>query len=432
MMNWNVLPDLAAIALLTCAFASTVRRSHSKSAGLWLAGWLLVAVHFAASLFLHYSGIVGKVGEYTGTITLVIAGVLFQTAVIPYREEPSRPWMTALLMAVNALYVILLIAGNPPAWALNATAVLFAAGPLVITLTALKRFNNAFRWAIVLLNASLSAFLIVFQNRPGNGGYLAFNAVLFTVFLGCSISFIFAYPRPTTGSIISIIGFITWASVFVIGPWLFYHFPAAHVESEVWNLPKFVVAVGMILLLLEGQIEHNKHLALHDPLTGLPNRRLFEDRLTSALDRARRIDAQMALLIVDLNRFKEVNDTFGHHVGDLLLQRVGAIFLGRVRRSETVARTGGDEFSIILEEPASRAEATHVSQALLELLEKPLQLENQSVRIGASIGIAVFPEDAAGMEALCIAADKRMYEEKQRLAAQSYPDALPLANPVAN
>jgi diguanylate cyclase (GGDEF)-like protein len=430
MMNWNVLPDLAAVALLTCAFASTVRRSHSKSAGLWLIGWLLVAAHFASFLFAHYPGFIGKAGMYASTVTLVIAGVIFQTAVIPDQKEPSRRWMTTVLTAVNTLYMILLITGNPPIWALNATAALFGAGPLAVTLAALKRFNNAFRWATVLLNSSLSVFLLVFQNRPGNGSYLAFNAVLFTVFLGCSISFIFAYPRPTTGSVISIIGFINWAAVFVIGPWLFYYFPTIHVESEVWNLPKFVVAVGMILILLEGQIEHNKHLALHDPLTGLPNRRLFEDRLSNALDRARRTNTQTALLIVDLNRFKQVNDTFGHHVGDLLLQRVGALFLGRVRRSDTVARTGGDEFSIILEEPASRAEAMHVSHALLELLRAPMQLGNHTVQMGASIGLAIFPEDAAEMEQLCIVADQRMYDEKMQRTPQNRPEAVPLAKPL--
>ena len=79
--------------------------------------------------------------------------------------------------------------------------------------------------------------------------------------------------------------------------------------SEVWNLPKFVVAIGMMLLLLEDQIEHNKHLALHDPLTGLPNRRLFEDRMASAVERSRRTGTEMALLVIDLNDFKHVNDT---------------------------------------------------------------------------------------------------------------------------
>jgi diguanylate cyclase (GGDEF)-like protein len=431
MMNWNVLPDLCAVALLTCAFASTVRRSQAKTARLWLGGWLLVAAHFASSLFLHYPGIVGTAGLYTGTITLVIAGVIFQTAVIPYKEEPSRRWMTLLLAAMNTLYMILLIAGKSPAWQLNLAAALFAAGPLLITLSAIRRFNRKIRWATVILNVSLAVFLLHFQNRPGIGSYLAFNAVLCTVFLGCSINFLFAYRRPTTGSVISIIGFFAWAAVFVLGPWLFYAYPAIHVESEVWNLPKFIVAVGMILILLEGQIEHNRHLALHDPLTGLPNRRLFEDRLSSALDRARRSGTQMALLIVDLNGFKKVNDSFGHHIGDLLLQRAGAIFTGRVRRSDTVARTGGDEFSIVLEEPVSRTEAMHVSHALLELLGEPMLLGDDSlVRISASIGIAVYPEEAGDMESLCIAADRKMYEEKMKRSAESNPQKQPAAKPL--
>jgi diguanylate cyclase (GGDEF)-like protein len=180
----------------------------------------------------------------------------------------------------------------------------------------------------------------------------------------------------------------------------------------VWNLPKYVVAVGMILLLLEDQIEHNRHLALHDPLTGLPNRRLFQDRLGSALERARRTETQAALLVIDLDRFKQVNDTLGHHVGDQLLQKVGALFAGRVRRSDTVARTGGDEFSVVLEEPTSRNDALHVGESLLQLLNEPVELGEHRVNIGASIGIAVFPEDARDMELLCIAADLKMYDCK--------------------
>jgi diguanylate cyclase (GGDEF)-like protein len=213
----------------------------------------------------------------------------------------------------------------------------------------------------------------------------------------------------------------------VVAPALSAFLPQAHIESEVWNLPKYVVAVGMLLLLLEDQIEHNKHLALHDALTGLPNRRLFEDRLASAVERARRAEKQAALLLIDLDQFKMVNDTLGHHAGDLLLARVGAICTGRVRRSDTVARTGGDEFCIILEEPASRAEAENVAQSLIQLFKEPFQLEGQTARIGASIGVAVYPDDAIEIEQLCIAADKRMYENKQRaistvasIAAQAF------------
>ena len=141
--------------------------------------------------------------------------------------------------------------------------------------------------------------------------------------------------------------------MFLFSPFKDACFPNVVVESEVWNLPKYVVALGMILLLLEEQIEHNKHLALHDVLTGLPNRRLFQDRLANTLERARRTGTQAALLVLDLDRFKQVNDTLGHHVGDLLLQNVAKVFSGRIRRSDTVARTGGDEFSVILEGPTN-------------------------------------------------------------------------------
>jgi diguanylate cyclase (GGDEF)-like protein len=175
----------------------------------------------------------------------------------------------------------------------------------------------------------------------------------------------------------------------------------------------------MILLLLEDQIEHNRHLALHDHLTGLPNRRLYQDRLAIALERARRSEAQAALLVVDLDRFKEVNDTMGHHVGDLVLQHVAAMFSARVRRSDTVARTGGDEFSIVLEQPTSREDAIRVREALESILDEPMQLAGKEVRVGASIGIAIFPDDANEMEDLCIAADLRMYDVKNSSAIDS-------------
>ncbi|MGO9775211.1 MAG: diguanylate cyclase domain-containing protein [Terracidiphilus sp.] len=412
-MNWSALPDIIAIALLICAFTSTGRRKYSPAANMWLIAWLMIALHFFASLFNDLPGVWGTRADTLSIIALIWAGVLFQTAVIPYRKESSSRWMMLILLTANTLYMTLLLTGQPQ-WTWTIAATLFAIGPLAITLFALPRYSSRYRWSTVTLNLLLAVFLLVFQNRPGNGPYLAINAVMAAVFLGCAIKFFFAYRRATAGAFITIAGFITWASVFVLGPSLSYFFPQLHVEAEVWNLPKFIVAIGMILLLLEDQIEHNKYLALHDELTGLPNRRLFQDRLTNALERARRSGAQTALLLVDLDHFKKVNDTLGHHVGDLLLERVGTICTGRVRRSDTVARTGGDEFSVILEEPTCRVDAEHVSHSLIELLEEPLQLDDHTVRIGASVGIAIYPDDAADMESLCIAADLRMYENKHQ------------------
>jgi diguanylate cyclase (GGDEF)-like protein len=167
-------------------------------------------------------------------------------------------------------------------------------------------------------------------------------------------------------------------------------------------------------------MEYNLHMALHDALTGLPNRRLFHDRLSGAIERARRAGTQVALLVMDLDGFKQVNDTLGHHAGDLLLQQVAKLFSNRIRRSDTVARTGGDEFSIILEDPTNMERARQVAISLQHLLLEPIQLDEEGpVRIGASIGIAIFPEDATEMDALCIAADRRMYQSKPRTEDES-------------
>ena len=128
--------------------------------------------------------------------------------------------------------------------------------------------------------------------------------------------------------------------------------------------------------------------------------------------------------MVDLDRFKQVNDSLGHHAGDLLLQEVGKVFMGRVRTSDTVARTGGDEFSVILENTDTRESAQLVANTLLRYLNEPLLVQGKTVWVGASIGVALFPDDAVDVESLCIAADLRMYDEKNSardLARPRYP-----------
>jgi diguanylate cyclase (GGDEF)-like protein len=411
-LDWTKLPDIAAVALLACAFASVARRGQAPFSGIWLTGWILIALHFAAFIFLPAPGAWGILAADVGLASLACAGVLFMYASVPYRQKRSSQSILVALLATNTLYICLLDASPAADWALNPAAALFGAIPLALAVASIRTLQHPLRWIIVGLYCALSVFLLLVQHRPGNGGDIALNGVLFTVFFGCCLHFWYTRLKATAGSFITIAGFLAWASVFVVGPWMEAFLPKIKIESEVWNLPKYVVAVGMILLLLEDQIEHNKYLALHDELTGLPNRRLFLDRLAATLERARRSGTKAALLVVDLDQFKRVNDTLGHHVGDLLLQQVSAIFTGRVRHSDTVSRTGGDEFSIILESAAGSDFACEVASSLLHLLSQPLKVNGQMVRVGASIGVALYPDDALDMEALCIAADLRMYDDK--------------------
>lgn len=402
------------MALLTCAFGSVARRGLTQAARLWLVGWLAIVLHFAAFLFDNAPGAWGTLASTIGLDALAWGGILFMWACVPYRNRPSSRWMLAALLVGNTLYISLVSTAPQRVWALTGAAILLGAGPLAIGLLTLRRgFTHPLRWALVLLNAALMLFLLAVERRQPNGADWAFDGVIFTIYVGCCVHFWYAFRRATAGAFVTIAGFAAWAAVFVAGPILDSYFPQVHVQSEVWNLPKYVVAVGMILLMLEQQVEHNRYLALHDELTGLPNRRLYQDRMAGALERARRNGTRLALLLVDLNHFKKVNDTVGHHVGDLLLQRVSSMFLGRVRRSDTVARTGGDEFCIILEDPMSRRDAERVGEALIRLLEQPLEVENHTVAVGASVGIAIYPEDADTAETLRIAADRNMYAEKR-------------------
>lgn len=429
-MNWSDLPDLAAFALLACAFASVARGSHMLVSKTWLRGWLMIVLHFIVLILLPSPGAFGILFSILVPASLTWAGHLFMYAAIPYRQEGSSAFMFATFLVVNTAYITALQLGPSAAWALPPLAILFGLGPLAVALLTFRRFSHPLRWVFVLLHILLSIYLLVFQMRDPNGGDLAINGILATVYLGCCINFLVAYRRATAGAFVTIAGFFAWAMVFVVSPLMAAFQPSWHLESEVWNLPKYVVAVGMIVLLLEDQIEHNKHLALHDVLTGLPNRRLFQDRLVSALERARRTNTQAALILIDLDHFKQVNDSMGHHVGDLLLQYVGTSFALRVRRSDTVARTGGDEFSVILEEPTNREDAEKVGRSLLELLRDPLDLDGHRFKAGASLGIAIYPSDATDLEGLCVAADQRMYEfkhtarkheEEMRLSGQPGP-----------
>ena len=413
MVDWSKLPDLGAVALLTLAFASVARHARATVSAIWLTGWFLIAIHFAAFMFLGAPGHWADLASFIGLAALACAGVLFMWAAVPHRgKERSSLWMLLVLLTTYTLYFGLLVIDPIASWALAPAALLIGILPLSILIVAFRQFRHPLRWALVVLNVCLSIFLLAVQYRPDIGTTLAFESVLFTIYLGCAIHFWYTYRRATAGAFITIAGFFAWAGVFVAGPCIMLFFPNLHFENEVWNLPKYVVAVGMIMLLLEDQLEHNKYLALHDELTGLPNRRLFQDRLDSAIERARRTGSHVALLLIDLDNFKLVNDTAGHHAGDELLKHVGNLFTGRVRRSDTVARTGGDEFSVILEEPMTRADAARVGKTLAKLLDDPVTFGGKELRVGASVGLAVFPDDAADSEALRIAADLRMYAGK--------------------
>lgn len=173
------------------------------------------------------------------------------------------------------------------------------------------------------------------------------------------------------------------------------------------------------------------HLAHHDSLTGLPNRRLFEARLEHALKQAQRYRHTLAVLIVDLDYFKDVNDSFGHAAGDELLKQVAQRFVCRVRGSDTVARFGGDEFAVLLEQVTLREDGGRVACDLIEILHEPFVLASGAeVRIGASAGVSLYPDNGQLSGTLMQQADAALYHAKSegRDTYRYFTDALTRAS----
>jgi diguanylate cyclase (GGDEF)-like protein/PAS domain S-box-containing protein len=185
-------------------------------------------------------------------------------------------------------------------------------------------------------------------------------------------------------------------------------------------------------LELQRQAEINQHQALHDQLTGLPNRTLFGERIGQAILRARRQRTKLAVALIDIDRFKDINDSLGHGVGDKLLVRVGELMAGALRASDTVARLGGDEFGLVLPELATTDALTPVLGRLQAALDQPIQLEDLPIGIELSIGIALYPDHGTEAQTLIRRADVAMYEAKRSGLTHAFYDAASQAYDVAN
>lgn len=165
---------------------------------------------------------------------------------------------------------------------------------------------------------------------------------------------------------------------------------------------------------LEAANKQLRHLATHDALTGLPNRALLEDRVSRAIVHAEREQAGFAVCVLDLDRFKLINDSLGHHAGDELLKHVAACLRNAVRSVDTVVRLGGDEFVLLLEKSRSRPDTERVAQEILQTLRASIRIGELEVHTSASIGIAFYPDDGVTIESLYAHADAAMYCAKQR------------------
>ena len=422
-MNFNTLPNLIALAILVLVFRAILRQATNERLHLWLTGWILVLLHFVAQFVDVGQGLWDRVSSAVAFNALELASVAFLVSVSSAANDRRRRLLLAAVIGIPAVVYTDAIIWNISSHVFYYVVVGLATAGAVLVIWSFYRKVTTYVIGLTIgcLSLSLAIVWAVARNKPEVG----------ILFLLAGLNFIVAvlfwryFHRVTVGGMTTVFGFVAWGSVFPIGLLLDTYLPSVHVESEVWNIPKYFVAVGMILILLEDQIRKSEHLAYHDELTELPNRRLLEDRLEQALSRAKRKGNKVAVLLLDLDHFKQVNDTFGHRIGDITLQQVVTRLSSRMRVSDTLARSGGDEFTIVSD--VVDAEGAQVLVANLEMaFTVPFKFEGKLIHTGLSIGLALYPDDGTTPDELYAAADQAMYVSKR--ASRSAVEMKPLTH----
>jgi diguanylate cyclase (GGDEF)-like protein/PAS domain S-box-containing protein len=535
----NEVLDILILGLLVVLFGSIYHKRATTRLRCWVFAWILILVHFAALLVSAVSSGGQGLVDSISISTLVLSGLCFLFSASATMKTPIAGALVAAGIGLPGLfYTNYVIIGGSQIWLLAVAATTIATAGMVLAWTLCRGRSRV--WAAITLAFAVGEIWTVAAlayHQPDQG----ILAILFEIFLTFAALYWFDFRRLSVGVMTAVLGLVAWASVFPVSLLCDHLVPAGQIPAGLWNIPKFFVAFGMILTLLEDEylaagratqhyrllfaasphpmwihdpqtlrileindaavthygysreeflrmtldqlcpadeatvsfwqhdvsdstqltgpwrqrrkdgsciqvetathfIEFNGrpctfvlvqdvterqllheqlvHQAHHDLLTGLPNRLLLEDRLQRSLAQAARYGKQAAILCIDLDRFKQINDTFGHAAGDLCLQQVVARISSRLRAVDTFARTGGDEFVIVLGELINRNSALMVARNVLESIQQPILVEDYSFDISGSIGISLYPDDGTDPAQLRRAADAAMYRAKQAGGSQ--------------
>jgi diguanylate cyclase len=409
-MSLLFLPDIVGMLVLMCVLGWFRKRHRDERVDGWLLGLYFILVEMVASSILHGSRWLPHVTHIIALNAYLLAAVSFGWAarrdLLPGTSHLPHFVLPAIPMFLLATTFGLGVTSSTPYSAI--TGVSLVSGAAYLLFVAKLRLGPRLR----LMSIHLVIWLPML--------YLAVShETRWVVYWGMACLYLLVaysfqrWTRPECiGAWVIMVGFGIWAVCFLAYPLAHAHPYAESIVEQVWNIQKFFVVIGMLLVLLEDETQRRKSEALHDALTGLPNRRLFDDRLAQALERSRRSGLSSAVFAIDLNGFKEVNDTFGHQEGDLVLIRVAEQLKRKVRGADTIARCGGDEFCVVVNDLTRPENCGRIAETLRSAIQS-VEVPGERRHLGGSIGFAVFPEDAEDVQSLYQLADLRMYAEKR-------------------
>ncbi len=411
-MSLLSLPDIAGMLVLMGVLDWLRRVYRDSRVDLWMLGLTFILIEAVASAVFRGSSVKSAWTHLLALDAYVLAGVTFGwsarrdllpgTRHVPLFVVPAAP-----LLLLTTLYGMDILNGVPYSYVAGLSLVIGIGAILWL-------FRRSPRVRATLLPIHLAIWVptLVLAMHAQIRWLIYWG--LTCMYLLVAASFRGLARRDRIGGRVIVAGFVFWASCFFVHPLVRSIPPYDGMVDGLWNMQKFFVILGMLLVLLEEQTGLRRDEAMHDPLTTLPNRRLFDDRLAQALERSRRTGLSTALFALDLNGFKDINDTLGHVSGDMVLVQTADALRTKVRSSDTLARCGGDEFSVIVNDLARRADCERIAQSLREAVESIRLVTGANANLTISVGYALFPEDALESVSLCKVADAQMYEQKSR------------------
>lgn len=414
-MNWQLLPDMVALATLVTILYFLRRRHPQEGVGLWIIGLLFIFVEAVAHAFYVRKGPWHSPSHIIALDAYLAAGVIFVWAAV----RPLYPRRSTFFYIINAtpLAAVLTLYGldirNPVPFhlAIACGLILGVVSPFVFVRT--WKLGKGWRLVLGQILTWVPMWFAVSFGLYRDTAYYG----LFFLYLSVAIVFQLSLPRKSIGKYAIVAGFVIWSLVFLFHSWVSNHPQYSEIASQIWDMQKFLVIIGMLLVMLERRVASNDWYAFHDHLTGLPNRRLFEDRLATALLDSQRNQTRTALLMIDLNGFKQINDSLGHDIGDELLQQISRSLRNVIRSPDTLARLGGDEFIIIATDLPSDLSVNLITARSLDritqALQKSFHIGGHTLAVTGSVGVAIYPDDTTDEVLLRRLADERMYQQKR-------------------
>jgi len=407
-LDRSLLPDIFGLTVFIVGFRPLARRV-GPHANLWFLGWGFVLVHHLALLF---DG-AGPTGHTP--LNLVAAWALDLCALTFVLVTANVPKRRIDLLLLTELSVPVLLQTGLYVWEIHKTAVTVAACLLflapAIHLQLRPRDRNR---PMIVVTTAFAVFGLAMIWVALRYPHLVVLCTLALLFFSAAYLYSVLAKEHTRSSIVATVGLALWGLSYPAEA-LFQHFyPGAVLDRALMELPQYLVIAGIMLTLLEDHVKRTERMAMHDPLTDLPNRRLFEERLIATMEEARINRTTVACLVIDVDNFKTINDTLGHSAGDQLLRALAVRLSWHMSPRDILARTGGDEFTALLAGVNDEHHLRFIASAMMSAGSVPISIDGKSVDLHISIGIALSPDHADDIDSLRRAADQAMYSAKRR------------------